>query len=582
MSEVNYLKRILNIFKKHKVIIFISSLSTLLLIFADMFNPIISGKFADEVIVKKDLSVVFELLLFFLIITIFRAIFAFIRDYLLDYLGSETAKKLKYELYTHIQTLSFSYFDNMNTGELMSRISEDISLIWETIAYGLRIAIESIIYLITASIILFSINWKLTLMCLSIMPFLGFIVYKLQKSIIKNYEKLSDQATVLNTAAQENLAGVRLVKAFAREKYEILKFLKLNKERYELSLNQGKINSKYLPLLEVLSNLSLIVMIVGGGYFVIEDKMTLGTLVTYSGYIGMIIWPIRNSGWLSNMISQCMASIKKINEIFIVKPEIKDKEDPISLTDYRGNIEFKNVFYNNNDMKILKDININLKQGKTLAIMGATGSGKTSLINLISRFYDVSYGEILLDGIEIKNIKINDFRKDIAYVPQETFLFSDTISENIRYGKESASIDEIREACSLSCAMEFIDELEEGFDTVIGERGLGLSGGQKQRLAIARALISDSKILILDDATSALDMETEYELLTNLHKSKKRTTIIIAHRISAVKNADEIIYIDDGFIVERGNHTELLNKKGLYYSIFKEQFKDFEDYKEVV
>ncbi len=559
-----------------------SGIMTLLLIFADMFNPIISGIFADEVVVNKNLSIVWKLMLFFLLITSVRAIFAFIRDYLLDYLSSETSKKLKHDLYSHIQTLSFSYFDDMNTGELMSRISEDIMLIWETIAYGLRVAIECLIYLIAAIIILFSINWKLTIMCLSIMPFLAFIVYKLQKLTVKNYEKLSDQATVLNTAAQENLAGVRLVKAFAREKYEILKFLNLNKERYELALNQGRINSKYLPLLEVLSNISIIVMIVGGGYFVIKDEMSIGTLVKFSGYVWMIIWPIRNSGWLSNMISQCMASIDKINEIFKVKPEIKDPTSPYEFTDFKGNIEFKDVSYSSNDIDILKDIDIKLDSGKTLAIMGSTGSGKTSVINLISRFYDLSSGEILLDGINVKNIRINDYRKHISYVPQETFLFSDTIAENIRYGKENATLDEIKEACTLSCAMEFIDELEEGFDTIIGERGLGLSGGQKQRLAIARALISDSKVLILDDATSALDMETEYELLKNLNDSKKRTTIIIAHRISAVKNADEIIYIDNGTIVERGTHDELLDKKGLYYSIFKEQFKDFDDLLEEV
>lgn len=575
------MKRIFKILKEHKLIIFIASISTLLLIFADMFNPIINGAFASEVIEKRNLNAVWKLLFYFLLITSFRSIFAFVRDYVLDYLGSVTSKKLKHELYSHIQTLSYSYFDNMNTGELMSRVSEDVALIWETLSYGLRIAIESVIYLITASIILFSINWRLTLMCLAVMPFLGFIVYKLQKFTIKNYEKLSDQATVLNTAAQENLSGVRLVKAFAREKYEILKFLKLNKDRYDLSLAQGRVNAKYLPLLEALSNISMIIMIVGGGYFAMNGSMSLGSLVTFSGYIGMIIWPIRNSGWLSNMLSQCMASIGKINEIFAVRPEIKDAKDPVPLTDYVGNVEFKNVFYNNNDLKILKDINVDLKAGKTLAIMGSTGSGKTSLINLISRFYDVSSGEVLLDGVNVKDMKINDYRKHIAYIPQETFLFSDTISENIRYGKESASIEEIKEACTLACAMEFIDELEEGFETLIGERGLGLSGGQKQRLAIARALISDSKVLILDDATSALDMETEYELLKNLHESKKRTTIIIAHRISAVKNADEIIYLDNGTIAERGTHDDLLNKKGLYYSVFKEQFKDFEEYKEV-
>jgi ATP-binding cassette subfamily B protein len=420
-------------------------------------------------------------------------------------------------------------------------------------------------------------NWKLTLVCLIGMPPIAYLALKFEKKIGESYGKLSDQGVLVNTAAQENIAGVRLVKAFAREKHEILKFLKLNNQNFDLSMEQNRIIARYFPPIEFLTNISMVLLVVFGGMFVMRSGMSIGELVAFNGYIWMLIWPMRMLGWLTNLMAQTNASAKKIMAIMDIEPEIKDTDDSFRVPNIKGDIEFKNVSFKYRDELILKNVNINVKAGSTVAIMGTTGSGKSSIINLIGRYYDVSEGAIYVDGYDVKEVNLKDLRSKMSIVPQDTFLFSASIEENIRFGKENATFEEIKEACRLACAEDFIEELDQKYDTVIGERGIGLSGGQKQRLSIARALIRNSSILILDDSTSALDMETEYRLLKNLNeKHKKATTFIIAHRISAVKNADQILYVEDGCVVEKGTHEQLLAKKGKYYEVYCEQFKDFD------
>jgi ATP-binding cassette subfamily B protein len=552
----------------------------LISIIIDLFNPYLVKLLVDRVIEQKE----FELLTFILIgvaaIAISRSILGYIKEYLFDVLSAKINIDLKQELFDHIQSLSFNYFDNMNTGELMSRIGEDVDNIWRTISFGLRLFVENIIYFILASSILFYLNWKLAIACIVIMVPIAYIAMKLEKKIGESYGKISDQGAELNTAAQENIAGVRLVKAFAREKHEILKFLSMNKENYKLNMEQSSILAKYLPGIEFLTNLSVVVMIALGGILIIkgDSNMTLGTLVAFNGYIWMLIWPMRMLGWLTNMLAQNSASAKKIFKILNEKPSIANKENALVLEDIKGHIRFNNVSFKYNDDIILKNINIDAKPGSTIAIMGTTGSGKSSLVGLIGRYYDVSEGSITIDGIDVRDLALNPIRSAMSVVAQDTFLFSETVEQNIKMGKQDATMEEIKTACKNACALDFIETLDEGFDTMIGERGIGLSGGQKQRISIARALVKKAKILILDDSTSALDMETEFQLLSNLNKlHKEATTFIIAHRISAVKNADMIIYLENGSIVEQGTHDELLLKKGKYYDIYCDQFKDFED-----
>ncbi|HCA69761.1 MAG TPA: ABC transporter, partial [Lachnospiraceae bacterium] len=389
------------------------------------------------------------------------------------------------------------------------------------------------------------------------------------------YEKISEENAALNTVAQENLSGVRTVKAFAREKFEIQKFLSHNKRYYDLNMKQSKVFAKYYPYFQFVTKLLPIFVIVIGGYQVIQDRITLGTLGAFTEYSMNIIWPMEMLGWLSNDFASAIASNRRIKKIYVEEPTITEVENPIVLDEVKGSVTFQQVSFSLDDKNILSDISFDLSAGKTIGIMGATGTGKTSIINLLQRFYDVTEGEIKLDGVNIKELTLHQLRKSISLVMQDVFLFSDTINENVKMGKKyQVRDDEVIKAATDSQASEFIERMDQQYETVVGERGVGLSGGQKQRISIARALAKKTPILVLDDSTSALDMETEHQIQLALSQIEA-TKIIIAHRISAVKNADEILILDEGKIVERGTHETLMQKKGYYYDTYIAQYGEY-------
>lgn len=570
------MKRILKYVSKYKGTVIIGTMCMLIVIGVDLFLPYLQQVFIDSGLMKGNQNVIVSVLVWIGIITIIKAMLGYGKEFLYDVLSSWVHQDIKNDLFAHIQTLEFEYFDNMNTGELMSRIGEDAENIWQTIGYGMRLFIENIIYFVISTIILFVLNYKLALACFIVMIPIGFIGIKLENKFGETYSKISDQTAEINTIAQEDIAGIKLVKAFSREKYEINRFLKMNKVYYDLNMEQAKIIGDYFPPIEFLTNIALVIMIVLGGFLVMDGEVSIGILVAFNGYIWNLIWPMRMLGELTDLLSRTVSSANKIFAIMDKDPSIKTKENFKDVKNIKGNIKFEGVNFKYDDKLVLKNINLDIKAGSTVAIMGATGAGKSSLINLIGRYYDTCKGSIKIDGIDIKEYNLEFLRKNMAIVPQETFLFSETILNNIKFSNENASFEEIKEASKLACANEFIEGLELGYNTEIGERGIGLSGGQKQRIAIARALVRKAKILILDDSTSALDMETEHELLKNLSNRKhESTTFIIAHRISAVKNADLIIYLEDGQIKESGTHDELLKKKGRYYDIYNDQFRDF-------
>lgn len=570
------MKRILKYVSKYKGTVIIGTMCMLIVIGVDLFLPYLQQVFIDSGLMKGNQNVIVSVLVWIGIITIIKAMLGYGKEFLYDVLSSWVHQDIKNDLFAHIQTLEFEYFDNMNTGELMSRIGEDAENIWQTIGYGMRLFIENIIYFVISTIILFVLNYKLALACFIVMIPIGFIGIKLENKFGETYSKISDQTAEINTIAQEDIAGIKLVKAFSREKYEINKFLKMNKVYYDLNMEQAKIIGDYFPPIEFLTNIALVIMIVLGGFLVMDGEVSIGILVAFNGYIWNLIWPMRMLGELTDLLSRTVSSANKIFAIMDKDPSIKTKENFKDVKNIKGNIKFEGVNFKYDDKLVLKNINLDIKAGSTVAIMGATGAGKSSLINLIGRYYDTCKGSIKIDGIDIKEYNLEFLRKNMAIVPQETFLFSETILNNIKFSNENASFEEIKEASKLACANEFIEGLELGYNTEIGERGIGLSGGQKQRIAIARALVRKAKILILDDSTSSLDMETEHELLKNLSNRKhESTTFIIAHRISAVKNADLIIYLEDGQIKESGTHDELLKKKGRYYDIYNDQFRDF-------
>lgn len=570
------MKRILKYVSKYKGTVIIGTMCMLIVIGVDLFLPYLQQIFIDSGLMKGNQNVIVSVLVWIGIITIIKAMLGYGKEFLYDVLSSWVHQDIKNDLFAHIQTLEFEYFDNMNTGELMSRIGEDAENIWQTIGYGMRLFIENIIYFVISTIILFVLNYKLALACFIVMIPIGFIGIKLENKFGETYSKISDQTAEINTIAQEDIAGIKLVKAFSREKFEINKFLKMNKVYYDLNMEQAKIIGDYFPPIEFLTNIALVIMIVLGGFLVMDGEVSIGILVAFNGYIWNLIWPMRMLGELTDLLSRTVSSANKIFAIMDKDPSIKTKENFKDVKNIKGNIEFEGVNFKYDDKLVLKNINLDIEAGSTVAIMGATGAGKSSLINLIGRYYDTCKGSIKIDGIDIKEYNLEFLRKNMAIVPQETFLFSETILNNIKFSNENASFEEIKEASKLACANEFIEGLELGYNTEIGERGIGLSGGQKQRIAIARSLVRKAKILILDDSTSALDMETEHELLKNLSNRKhESTTFIIAHRISAVKNADLIIYLEDGQIKESGTHDELLKKKGRYYDIYNDQFRDF-------
>lgn len=570
------MKRILKYVSKYKVTVIIGTICMIGVIGVDLFIPYLQQIFVDDGIGAKNTDVIKSVLLWILLITITKAILGYGKEFLYDLLSSWVHEDIKNDLFNHIQKLEFKYFDDMNTGELMSRIGEDAENIWQTIGYGLRLFIENIIYFVVSTFILFALNYKLALACFVVMIPIGFIGIKLENKFGKSYGEISDQTAVINTTAQEDIAGVRLVKAFSREKYEINKFLKMNKTYYDLNMKQAKIIGDYFPPIEFLTNISLVIMIVLGGFLVMNGEITVGVLVAFSGYIWNLIWPMRMLGELMDLLSRNTASAKKIFEIMDREPEIKSEIDCYTPREISGDIKFENVSFKYNYEIVLKNINLEVKAGSTIAIMGTTGSGKSTLLNLIGRYYDVTEGNIKIDNVDIRKYNLDFLRGNMSIVPQDTFLFSESIINNVKFGNEDACYEEVIEATKLSCAYEFINNLGEKFDTEIGERGIGLSGGQKQRISIARALVRKSKILILDDSTSALDMETEHVLLKNLSERREsNTTFIIAHRISAVKNADLIVYLENGEIKEKGTHEELLKLKGKYYDIYCNQFKDF-------
>ncbi|WP_291629956.1 ABC transporter ATP-binding protein [Clostridium sp.] len=568
--------RIFKYVSRYKGLLFFGTFAMIAVIGIDLFMPYLQKVFIDEGIIQGNYSVIKIILIALSAITITKSILGYLKEFLYDYLSVKVHADIKNDMFNHIQKLEFKYFDEMNTGELMSRIGEDVENIWQTLSFGFRLFIENIIYFVISTIILFSLNWELALACFIIMIPIGFMAISLEKKFGESYGKLSDKTAEITTTAQENISGVRLVKAFAREKYEIKKFLKMNRKFYDLSMEQGKIIGDYFPPIEFLTNIALVVMIVYGGFIVMKGNISIGVLVAFSGYIWNLIWPMRMLGELLDLLSRNTASAKKIFEIMDKEPEIQNRDKTYRPKELVGDITFNNVSFKYKDEYVLKNINLDIKAGSTVAIMGTTGSGKSTLINLIGRYYDVTDGNIKIDNVDLKNYGLNFLREKMSIVPQDTFLFSDSIINNIKFSNENASFEEVKKAAELACALEFVDSLEEGFYTEIGERGMGLSGGQKQRISITRALVRQAKVLILDDSTSALDMETEYRLLKNLsNRENTSTTFIIAHRISAVKNADLIVYLEDGEIKEKGTHEELLKLKGKYFDIYCNQFKDF-------
>ncbi|PIW69797.1 MAG: ABC transporter ATP-binding protein [Ignavibacteriales bacterium CG12_big_fil_rev_8_21_14_0_65_30_8] len=487
---------------------------------------------------------------------------------------------LRKDFWKHIQKLPLRYFQNNSTGNVMAHATNDINAVRTFLGPAVMYSLDTSVRLIIVISIMISLNFSLTIYSLLPLPILSFLVYKVSSIIHFKFTKIQEKFSELTTKAQENFSGIRVVKSYVREENEILKFNEISKDYLKKNMNLVKTQALFYPLLFLITGLSIIIVIWLGGIKVIENQLDLGEITAFIVYLGILIWPMIAFGWVINIIQQGEASMKRLNKIYSEPFEITDSENTdYSIKDLKGDIEFKDVTfkYGNNLPKILDGINLKIPHGSTLAIMGFTGAGKTSLINLIPRLYDCTEGKILIDGKNIKEIPLNILRSNIGLVQQEAFLFSDTIKNNLSYGLDDFEENKIFNAAKLSNLDEEINSFPNGYETIMGERGITLSGGQKQRASLARALVTNPQILILDDSFSAVDTHTEEQILKNLiDYTHNRTTIIISHRISTVKNADKIIVLNNSKIVEEGTHDQLLAKEGIYSDLHFKQLLEKE------
>lgn len=539
----------------------------------DMIYPQITKIIVNEVFVGGDFSRFTGLLVVIIAIGIGRCIFGYFKEFTFDKNSISIGTQMRKDLFNHIQGLSMDFFDGTNTGELMARVKDDIDNVWRALGMVAMLVIEVSVHMVSVLYCMFALSWKLTIVPLVFVVFGTAVGFVMEKKLDQVYEDISEENAALTTVAEENLAGVRTVKAFAREKFEIQKFLTHNTKYYDLNMEQTKVLVRYYPVYQFIGGALPVLCAVLGGLMVLKGEMDLGSLVAYVEYSNNCTWPLEMIAELANELSSSIASYKKIKRISDQSADIVEAEHPVHLEKIKGDISFNHVSLKLQDTEILKDISFSVPQGKTLGIMGATGSGKSSVINLLQRFYDPTAGTVAIDGNDVRKMELAQVRGTCAVVMQDVFLFSDTIEENIKMGqRESIEIAAVKKAASMAKASGFIEKMDEQYATVIGERGVGLSGGQRQRISLARAFSKNSPVLVLDDSTSALDMETENEIQKELEQIKDTSKIIIAHRISAVRHADEIIYLENGCIAERGTHEELLSKKGLYYQTYVCQY----------
>lgn len=551
-------------------------------------NPYVSGMIVDDVIQGGQYDLLWKLVLILLLVTLVRGVLRFFYQVIFEVCSQGVLYDMRDVVYRRLLTEDFAFYSKKKTGDLMSRQTGDMEAIRHFVAYIIYQVYENILLFCFALFMIFTVNVKLALCMLIVLPFTAITTAKQSKEVRPTFQRIRDCFSSLNAFVQENVSGNRVVKAFAKEDFEIEKFNKENDAYMDAQLNSSKVWMKYLPIFEVLAYVLNVVLMLYGGWMVITGEMTIGNLVTVNGYLWMLNAPLRMAGWWVNDTHRFITSVEKIYTTFVEEPLVKMPPAPVSRKHMEGNVEFRHVSYNADDEDIVKDINFAVKKGQTVGILGSTGAGKSTVMNLLCRFVDATSGEVLVDGVNVKDWNLYDLRDNIGMAMQDIFLFSDTIEGNISYGRPNCTFEEIHEAAVMADANHFIKAMPEGYDTIVGERGVGLSGGQKQRISLARALLKKPSILILDDTTSAVDMETESYIQQQLGKLNGQCTIfVIAYRISSIKDADQILVMDNGRIIEHGTHQELLANNGYYASAFHHQYGELpsqeeqEEYRQV-
>ena len=571
------LKKFISYYKPYWKLFSLDMSCAFLIAAIDLAFPLITRQFINDIIPNGKLRIFYIFIIALLMLAIVRAVLNYIIDYWGHMVGTRMERDMRRDLFEHLQTLSFDYFDNIKTGHIMSRVVNDLREISELAHHGPEDLFLSLVMLAGSFIILTIIEWRLTLIIYGFLPLLFWYAILKRKKMMSAFRSVRKRIANVNAQLENSISGIRVAKSFTNEEYEIEKFNEGNREFNSSREFAYKVMAEFFAGIFFLSNILNIITLSVGGFFVYRGYINIGDLVAYLLYINFFLQPIRKLTNFTQQFQDGMTGFERFVEIMKVKPSIVDKEDAVTLKEVKGKIEFKNVAFKYSEKKfVLSNINLTIMLGETMALVGPSGGGKTTLCQLIPRFYEVNDGEILVDDINIKDIKIKSLRENIGLVQQDIFLFTGSIKENILYGKPNSEDAEVVKAAKNANIHDFIMSLPEGYDSYIGEKGIKLSGGQKQRVSLARAFLKNPAILILDEATSALDSEAEIIIQQALEKlTVGRTVLVIAHRLSTIKNANQIVVLTDEGIKEKGNHDELIAKDGLYTKLYNAQFRGF-------
>ena len=565
--------------RKHNRKMFFGLVLVTIISILAIVKPIVSGAIVDDVITAGQYDLLPWLIALLILITIIRGVLRYWSQVIFETCSQDVLYSMRDTVYRKLLQEDFAFYNKKRTGDLLSRQTGDMDAIRHFVAFVIYQVYENVFLFFFALIMIFTVSWQLALCMCIILPFAAAVTFSQTKEGRPRFQHIREQFSSLNTFVQENVSGNRVVKAFSKEDYEIQKFNKENDAYRDAELAAAEIWTKYVPLFEFLSNMLTVILMLVGSIMVIRGSMTLGNYVTINGYLWMLMNPLRQIGWRINDIQRFTTSVEKIYATYSEEPDVKRPVSGIGKKRLNGDVEFRNVSYSADDEDIIHNVSFHIKSGQTVGILGSTGSGKSTIMNLLCRFYDVTDGEVLVDGINVKDLDLYNLRANIGMAMQDVFLFSDTVEGNIAYSRPDCPFEEVQKAAIMADADAFIQAMPDGYDTIVGERGVGLSGGQKQRISLARALLKEPSILILDDTTSAVDMETESYIQKQLSSIDHQCTIfVVAYRISSIKDSDVILVLNNGHIVEQGTHDELLGKNGYYATVFRHQYGEYEQY----
>lgn len=568
------IKRLWAYLSKYKLSIIIVFAMVIVNSILSVISPLFIKKAIDDYIVPKNFKGLISVIIAMVVVYILNSLFSYLQGYAMMKISQRMIFDMRNDLFSKLQTLPLKVFDTRAHGDLMSRLTNDIDVISNTVNASLVQIFSSVITLVGTAIVMIFLSPILTLLTLLIIPIMMLLTGAIAKRTAAYFLQQQTALGRLNGLIEEDITGQKVIKVFTREQKEIEKFISTNEELRKSSIMAQIFAGVMGPLMNVLNNLTFAMIAVAGGYLALKRVITIGAIASFIQYSRQFTRPINELANQFNQIQSAVASAERVFEIMDESPEKEDVQDAIELKDIKGEVEFKNVWFSYKEGEpVLKDVSFHAKPGQTIALVGPTGAGKTTIVNLLTRFYDIDRGQILVDGVDIRNIKRSSLRSNLGIVLQDTYLFSEPVIENIRYGRLSATDEEVKNAARFANADRFIRHLPHGYDTVLSDGGSDLSQGQRQLLAIARAILSDPAILILDEATSNIDTRTERLVQDAMLKLMQgRTSFVIAHRLSTIKNADVILVINDGRIIERGTHKELLKQKGFYYNLYMSQF----------